>query len=55
MALKSCRLLKTLKKKGSKQKTKKKEKPLGHIVKGGITAMIGIGLLSETASAVHRI
>ena len=47
MALKSYRL--KLKKKG------KKKKPVKDLVTGGVTALIGIGLLSETASAVRRI
>lgn len=47
MALKSYRL--KLKKKG------KRKKPVKDLVTGGITALIGIGLLSETARAVRRV
>ena len=48
MALKSYRL---------KRKKDKKRRRSGtrDIVTGGVTALIGIGLLSETASAVNRI
>lgn len=49
MALKSYTNLKPSKKK------KKKKKLAGDIITGGVTALIGIGLLSETASAVNRI
>lgn len=48
MALKSTSLFKL---KGKK----KKRKPARDIITGGVTALIGIGLLSETASAVRRI
>lgn len=48
MALKSYRLK-------FKKNKKKKRKPLGDLVTGGVTALIGIGLLSETARAVSRI
>ena len=49
MALKSYRLFKKGKKK------KKKRTGLGGLVVGGVTALIGIGLLSETAGAVSRV
>lgn len=49
MALKSYRL--KLKKKGKKRK----RTAVGDIVIGGTTAIIGVGLLSETARAVSRI
>lgn len=45
MALKSYRL---------KLKKKKKKKPKG-LITAGITALLGVALLSETASAVRRI
>ncbi len=59
MALKSYRLREFIKK-GKKMKTKiktgvKRAKPIGSLVVGGVTALIGIGLLSETAGAVARI
>lgn len=47
MALKSYRLFK----KGKK----KKRRPVRDMVTGGITAIIGVGFLSETASAVSKI
>lgn len=49
MALKSYRF--------KKQKTKRKGKrsAVGNLVIGGTTAIIGVGLLSQTASAVNRI
>ncbi len=47
MVLKSYRL--KFKKKG------KKRKPVKDLVTGGVTAIIGIGLLSETARAVSRV
>ncbi len=46
MVLKSYRL---------KLKNKKKRKPIKDLVTGGVTAIIGIGLLSETARAVSRV
>lgn len=33
----------------------KKTKPARDLIKGGITALLGVALLSETASAVRRI
>lgn len=48
MVLKSYRLFK-------KGKKKKKKTKAGDLVTGGVTALIGIGLLSETASAVSRV
>ena len=47
MALKSYSLFK----KGKK----KKRRPVKDLITGGVTAIIGVGLLSETASAVSRI
>ena len=54
MALKSYS---TFKKKKKKKKKKKLKFRTGtkDLVTGGVTALIGIGLLSETASAVGRI
>lgn len=49
MALKSYSSFEKKKKKG------KKKKPFGDIITGGVTALIGIALLSETAKAVNRI
>lgn len=54
MALKSYRLFK----KGKKMKMKKikgKVKPLGNLVVGGITALVGVALLDQTAQAVARV
>ncbi len=48
MALKSYRL--TLKK-----GKKKKKKALGGLITGGITALLGVALVSETAKAVSRV
>ena len=47
MVLKSYRL----KLKGKK----KKKKRTGDLVTAGVTALVGIGLLSETAKAVSRV
>ncbi len=47
MALKSYRL--------KLNKKKKKKSRTGDLITGGVTALIGIGLLSETASAVARV
>ena len=41
--------------KKSQKKSKKSKKPFGDIITGGVTALIGIGLLSETAEAVARV
>lgn len=49
MVLKSYRIFKPGKKR------KKNRSGARDILAGGITALIGIGLLSETASAVRRI
>ncbi len=49
MALKSYRLFKKGKKK------KKRRSGTRDIITGGVTAIIGVGLLSETATAVARI
>lgn len=50
MALKSYRLF------GKKGKKKKKKKSrTGDIFTGGITALLGVGLLSETADAVASV
>ena len=46
MVLKSYRL---------KLKKVKKRKPIKDLVTGGVTAIIGIGLLSETVRAVGRV
>ena len=51
MALKSYRLRDTLKKKGKK----KKSKSIGRLLVGGAVALIGVGLLSQTADAVSRV
>ena len=48
MALKSYRLLK-------KKKKKKKRSGTRDIITGGVTALIGVGLLSETSRAVSTI
>ncbi len=48
MALKSTQFFKSKKK-------KKKRKAFGDIVTGGVTALIGIGLLSATSQAVSRV
>ncbi len=48
MALKSYRVFK-------KGKKKKKRSATGDIITGGITALVGVGLLSATASAVSRV
>ncbi len=48
MALKSYRLK-------LKKGKKKKRSGTRDIITGGITALVGIGLLSETASAVSRV
>ena len=52
MALKSYSFIKI--KKGKRQR-KCKSKPLKDIATAGVTALIGVGLLSETAEAVRRI
>lgn len=49
MALKSYSLFK----KGSKKK--KKRRGAGDLVTGGVTAVLGLGLLGATTSAVNRI
>lgn len=61
MVLKSYRL-KDFVRKGKKMKIKKgvrkgisKIKPLGSLVVGGVTAIIGVGLLDQTAQAVARV
>ncbi len=38
-----------------KFKKKEKRKPFKDIVTGGITALLGVALLAETASAIRRI
>lgn len=38
-----------------KLKKGKKRKPLKDIVTGGITALVGVALIAETARAVNRI
>ena len=48
MALKSYRLK-------VKKKDRKKFKPVRGLLAGGITALLGVALLSETARAVRRI
>jgi len=53
MVLKSYRLRDTLKKKSKKKKLKRTS--TGDMITGGVTALIGVGLLSETASAVARV
>jgi len=42
---------------GKFQKTrmKKSNKPVGKLLEGGVNALIGVGLLSQTADAVRRI
>jgi len=52
MVLKSYRLKDTLKK---KKGNVKKKKSIGRLLVGGATALIGVALLSETASAVSRV
>ena len=52
MAIKSYRLVP--KKKGKRFK-KNRFGQRGDIIKSGVTAVIGIGLLSETAKAVGRV
>lgn len=54
MALKSYRLRETLKK-GKRMKARKRRTPTGDMITGGVTAIIGVGLLSETAGAVAAI
>lgn len=61
MALKSYRLREFIKN-GKKMKIKKgikkgmsKVKPIGNLVVGGVTAIIGVGLLDQTAQAVSRV
>ncbi len=49
MALKSYRLLK------GKKKKKKRRSGTRDIITGGVTAVIGLGLLGATTSAVNRI
>ncbi len=49
MVLKSYKIFK-----GSKKKSKKKGRTRD-LITGGVTALVGIGLLSETAGAVNRI
>ena len=34
---------------------KKKRKPVKDLITGGVTALLGVALVSETASAVSRI
>ena len=48
MALKSYRLK-------LKKGKKKKRKALGGLIVGGVTALVGIALVSETAGAISRI
>lgn len=48
MALKSYRLK-------LKKGKKKKRSSTGNIIVGGVTALIGVGLLSATADAVSRV
>ncbi len=38
-----------------RKKKKKKKRLAGDLVTGGVTAIIGLGLLGATASAVRRI
>jgi hypothetical protein len=38
-----------------KKKKRKKKKRTRDLITGGVTALVGIGLLSETASAIRRI
>jgi predicted nucleic acid-binding protein len=37
------------------KKKKKKRKAVGDLVTGGITALVGVALLSETSQAINRI
>lgn len=37
------------------KKKKKKKRSISGMVVGGVTAIIGVGLLSQTAEAVNRI
>lgn len=53
MVLKSYRL--KFKKMKGKRKMMKRRSGTRDLITGGVTALIGIGLLSETASAVARI
>lgn len=39
----------------TKHKKKKKRKPMKDIITGGVTAIIGVGLLAETSGAINRI
>ena len=48
MVLKSYRLFK-------KGKKKKKRSTTGDIITGGVTALIGVGLLSAKSNAVSRV
>jgi hypothetical protein len=51
MSLKSYSIIK----KRKTMKKNKKRKMLGDTITGGITALVGVGLLSETASAVSSL
>lgn len=53
--LKSYRLKDTLKKKSKNIKRKMRRSGTGDIITGGITALIGVGLLSATSDAVSKI
>ena len=48
MVLKSYRIK-------TKKSSKNKKKPFGNLVTGGITAVLGLALLSQTAAAVRRV
>ncbi len=49
--LKSYRLFK----KNKKNKPQKRRRGIGGMIVGGVTAIIGVGLLDQTAQAVGRI
>ncbi|KKK63036.1 hypothetical protein LCGC14_2998360 [marine sediment metagenome] len=54
--VKSYRLKDTLKRNVKKMKLKRqKETGLGRTIRGGITALLGVALISQVAGAVKRI
>jgi len=55
MVLKSYRLKGTLKKKAKNVKPFGNSKDIGRILTGGITALLGVALLTQVAGAINRL
>jgi len=55
MVLKSYRLKGTFKKEARKVKPFGNSKDIGRIVTGGITALIGVALLTQVAGAISKL